>query len=708
MRTRILFLCLAALIVFAQGALADTAQSYPFLTRLLPGNETPPITDTSSANVVVWVHVVRDSGGNITSGSVDFNVNCKFSGTSKTVVGLHIHNAPAGVAGNIVIPTDVNGSTNSIAIDSTNVVSVAKQVQFPQNPSVTVATVADLLVNPQNYYVNVHTDDHPGGAMRGQLIPAQQRVFIGLMKPSNEVPPVPSNGTAVGTVTVLRAQDSTGATALADVTFNVDYTGFDAKIFTGLHIHRGDSTVAGPVIINTGINGSTNSVQVSSTGNGNLFYEVPVTPADAAFANEVQVVDGLFTNPAGFYINVHTDLFGGGAARDQLRNTDSTTFQVTLDPANETPPIAGSTASATTAVTAFTIRNNDASVAAGVVIFDVNYRNFSAFKSITGLHLHTGPAGVAGPVTINSGLSGGALAVTPSSTGNGNIFRTVNVSSGTVSDSKTAIGALNLLVQNPNALYENIHTDVNPGGAARSQVTPPLGTPAVAGVAATSSTILRTAPGGIISVYGSNFAGFTSALDGFRGLTALPTTLNGITVSIAGKNAPFYFVNGSQLNVQVPFEVSTGPQPLIVTNATGPGAAFTINVDAAAPSIFIVDQTNNIGAILRNSDFSLITATNPAHAGDVLLIYSTGLGQTTPAVQTGVLVVPPTGAFNLTGTVSATIGNQTAPVVASIASPAFAGLYQTAVTVPPGVTGTVPVVLKSGTASSNSVNITVQ
>ena len=709
MRTRILLLSLAALLLGVQGVLADTAQSYPFLTQMLPGNEVPAVSDTSSGNAVVWVHVVRDSGGNIISGSVDFNINCKFSSSSKSVVGLHIHNAPAGTSGAIVIPTDVNASSNSITIDSSGKATASKQVQFPQNPSVTVATIADLLVNPQNYYLNVHTDDHPGGDMRGQLLPAEQKVLMGLMKASNEVPPVASNGSAIAGVTVLRARDTSGAVAMADVTFNVDYSGFDAKIFTGLHIHRGDSTIAGPVIINTGINGSTNSVTVSSTGNGNLFYEVPILPSDATFANEIGVVNGLFDNPAGFYINVHTDLFGGGAARDQLRNTDSTTFQVTLDPANEAPtPITGSTASATTAVTAFTIRNNDASVAAGVVIFDVNYRNFSGFKSITGLHLHTGPAGVSGPVTINSGLSGGALALTPSSTGNGNIYRNVNVSSGTTSDSKTAIGALNLLVQNPNGLYENIHTDVNPGGSARAQLAPPLGTPTVAGVAATSSTILRTAPGGIVSVYGSNFAGFTSGLDGFRGLTALPTSLNGVTVSIAGKNAPFYFVNGNQINVQVPFEVGTGAQQLIVTNATGPSAPATVNVDAAAPSIFIVDQTNNLGAILRNSDFSLITASNPAHVGDVLLIYSTALGQTTPAVQTGVLVVPPAGAFNLTGTVSATIGNQNAPVVASIASPAFAGLYQTAVTVPAGVSGNVPVVLKAGTASSNSVTIPVQ
>jgi uncharacterized protein (TIGR03437 family) len=704
MKNTILTLCVA-LLLSASGLMADTAQSYPFLVLMKATNEVPTINDTSIGNALIWVHVVRDSGGNITTGSVDFNVNCKFSG-AVTAVAMHIHHGDPTVAGPVVIPTDLNGTTNSIAVDSTGKATIFKQVQFPQ-ASVLLATITDLLANPQNYYANIHTTDHTGGAMRGQLMPAEQKVLIGLMKPSNEVPPVPSNGTAIGTVTAFRARDTSGNVALGDVFFNVDYTGFDATSFTGLHIHNGNSTVAGQAIISSGLTGS-NTLPVSSTGNGNLFFEIPLTPLDTTYNNEIATLNGIFDHPADFYINVHTNLFGGGAARDQLRNTDSTTFQVTLDPANETPPIAGLTAGATTAVTAYTIRNNDASVAAGVVTFDVNYRGFTGITSFSGLHIHTGLAGVSGPVTIPSGVSGGPLAVTVDPSFNGNIYRNVNVTSGTVSDPKTAIGALNLLVQNPNGLYENLHTNVNPGGAARSQLTPPLGMPAVGGVAATSSTILRAAPGDIVSVYGSNFANFTSGLDGFRGLTALPTTLNGVTVSIGAIMSPFYFVNNTQINIQVPFEVATGPQPLVVTNATGPSATFTLNVDALAPSIFIVDQTNNIGAILRNSDFSLITANNPAHVGDVLLIYATGLGQTTPSVQTGVLVVPPAGGFNNTGTVTATVGGQSATVVASIASPSFAGLYQTAITVPSGVSGTVPVVLKAGSASSNSVNLSVQ
>ena len=34
---------------------------------------------------------------------------------------------------------------------------------------VPTALVVDLLANPENYYVNVHNDEHRGGAIRGQL-----------------------------------------------------------------------------------------------------------------------------------------------------------------------------------------------------------------------------------------------------------------------------------------------------------------------------------------------------------------------------------------------------------------------------------------------------------------------------------------------------------------------------------------------------------
>jgi uncharacterized protein (TIGR03437 family) len=703
MKKTLFLSCAGLLLACASGAMADTAQTIPFLTQLLPANETPPITDTSTGNVIVWVHVVRDNGGNITSGSVDFDVSTKFS-SAVTVTGLHIHNAPAGTAGSIVIPTDVNATTNSIAVDATGKVRIQKQVQVPA--PATVATIVDMLANPQNYYVNIHTTDHAGGAMRGQVVPAEMKVVMGLMSTQNEVPPTTSNGSAVATVTVLRAKDAGGNVVFAEAIFNAIYTGMDAAssgtVFTGFHIHNGVAGINGPVIINTGIAGGAAAVPIDPSGSGTLNYLVAVNPNDATFAAEVVVINGLFDNPGGFYINVHSDKFGGGVARDQLRNTDSATYQVSMLPSNETPPIVGLAATGTSAVSIYTLRNADGSVAAGTAIFDVNFRGFPAATTFTGLHIHDGPAGVAGGVTINTGLGGANTIV--SDTGSGNVYKTVTVST------TAGIATLNSIVKDASQQYVNLHTTVNPGGAIRSQLALPLAVPVVLGVAANASPILRAAPGSILSIYGTNLSQYTSGLQAFRGITTLPTSMNGVSVTIQGFKTPFYFVSPLQLNVQVPFEVTpgAGTQPLVVTTAGGVSTTFNINVDAVAPSLFIVDAASNLGAVVKNSDFSLTTKTNPAKVGDPVVIYSTGLGQVTPAAFTGVLLAPPAGGFNNTATVTATIGGQPATVIYSIGSPGFVGLYQTAVTVPSGVTGTVPVVLKAGTATSNSVNMVVQ
>ena len=57
---------------------------------------------------------------------------------------------------------------------------------------------------------------------------------------------------------------------------------------------------------------------------------------------------------------------------------------------------------------------------------------------------------------------------------------------------------------------------------------------------------------------------------------------------------------------------------------------------------------------------------------------------------------------------TATISGQPATVVYSIASPGFAGLYQVAITVPSGLAGDAPIVLRQGGVNSNSVTIPVQ
>jgi hypothetical protein len=65
----------------------------------------------------------------------------------------HIHNAVAGMNGPVVV--DFIAPTNGFSIGCAN--------------NVSDALLTGIRDNPENYYVNVHNADFPGGALRGQL-----------------------------------------------------------------------------------------------------------------------------------------------------------------------------------------------------------------------------------------------------------------------------------------------------------------------------------------------------------------------------------------------------------------------------------------------------------------------------------------------------------------------------------------------------------
>ena len=155
------------------------------------------------------------------------------------------------------------------------------------------------------------------------------------------------------------------------------------------------------------------------------------------------------------------------------------------------------------------------------------------------------------------------------------------------------------------------------------------------------------APGAIASIFGTNLADRTVVADSLP----LPTELGGVRVKFNGIPAPLFFVSPSQVNVQVPFELSGFSASMEVEKDTPNGAvisaAAAVGLANGAPGIFTSSGTGEgLGAIVH-ADFSPVTEENPAVRGETLTAFATGLGTVDHPVTNGAAAL-----FGATGTVT--------------------------------------------------------
>lgn len=683
---------LLAAISFAQATPPVYSADYAVFQGVMsPGNENPPTPNNSRGYATMRAHVVRDESGAIISGSVQFVVDYTLPAATN-VTGLHIHNGIAGANGPVTINTGVGGAT-AIAAGLTG--RIDRTAEVTADNTAGVATLKGMFDgDPSGFYVNMHTTEYPGGIFRSQLTRSTVTKTMGLMSSRNEVPANASGAQGVSMVTAEVIRDKTGTIANAMVTFDIKYVLANAETFTGFHIHNGGAGINGPVKIATPISG-TATVASDPSGTGTLHYEILAVATDPSVRD---VLEAMYNDPASTYINIHTSTFGGGIMRAQLRKTDTIRIPAYMLPGNEVPAVTGLNAYAAAMLTVNTLRAVDGTVAAAGVVFDVNYR-FPGATTFTGLHIHNGNSTVAGPVTINTGLGGAATVV--SDTGSGNLYRPAVVFDA------SALATLNSIITTPENQYVNIHTTVNPGGAVRSQLAAPnTATPVVnAIISAVSDPTITTLPvGGLISIYGTNMSILTDSLDSFQG-SKIPSTYDGVSITIGGVPAPVIYLSPTLINAQVPFEAPLGPQQVIVSNNGQVSAAFSATVTKANPGIFF-DSAG--GIVVRAADFSLIRPDSPAVRGkDTLVIYGTGFGQTVPGLQTGQLASYPP--LQSVAGVTATLGGQNLTVIYAAASPGFVGLYQIATNLPASTpTGNLDLTVTVNGVSSNAVKLAVQ
>jgi len=130
--------------------------------------------------------------------------------------------------------------------------------------------------------------------------PTPANVFKATLSPANEVPPITSaEATCAGDATVT----FTSTTAKFDVIIR----GCPSTTAINIgHIHEGAAGANGGVVINTGLTAG----ELTLSGGGATFSKTAT--ADAA------LISRIMANPAGFYVNFHSTMHGGGVIRGQL------------------------------------------------------------------------------------------------------------------------------------------------------------------------------------------------------------------------------------------------------------------------------------------------------------------------------------------------------------------------------------------------------
>jgi len=229
--------------------------------------------------------------------------------------------------------------------------------------------------------------------------------------------------------------------------------------------------------------------------------------------------------------------------------------------------------------------------------------------------------------------------------------------------------------------------------------------PQISSVVNAANGTSPVAPLGLISVYGQQMSPVNMATSQIP----LPTALADSCLSVNGSPVPLLFVSSQQINAQLPFNVS-GSSTMTVHTPGGISNNFYFTVQSTAPSVFMsaaAGPDTGLAAIVRMNNNQLVTATNPINPNDTIVIFLTGMGQTSPAVVAG-LPSPQSPLASANAVPIVTLGGVALTVSYAGLSPDEVGVYQINATVPTGVSPgvSVPLTINQG-GGATTLNVRV-
>jgi len=185
---------------------------------------------------------------------------------------------------------------------------------------------------------------------------------------------------------------------------------------------------------------------------------------------------------------------------------------------------------------------------------------------------------------------------------------------------------------------------------------------------------------------------------------SLPVELNFVRVFVENQQVPLLFVSDGQINFILPTNLKPGPVTIRVATEGLSGPEIQVNVVNCAPTMF---PTDGGFALATDAQNQVLTPDHPAYPGDIVVIYMTGLGRTSPSFDAR--EVPGTAA-RIVSTIKVSLGGQDLdPVYTKYAglTPGWPGLYQLNLEIPKNA-GTDPELKVTGDVSASGLKLPIR
>lgn len=228
-------------------------------------------------------------------------------------------------------------------------------------------------------------------------------------------------------------------------------------------------------------------------------------------------------------------------------------------------------------------------------------------------------------------------------------------------------------------------------------------------VNAASQLSSAASPGLIFTIYGTDL-GPATPVQGSLNQGVFGTDVGGTRVLFDGIAAPILYTSQTQVSAVVPFELVGRFSTRMQVEYRGVRSReIELRVAEAAPAVFTANSRGSGPAAALNQNGSQNSAGNAELPGNIVVLYATGFGQTTPVSSTGAVI---NDLRRPTAPVTVRIGGRDAEVVYVGSAPTFiAGAIQLNIRIPSlsGVTGPVPVsITVGGVTSQGDITVAVR